>query len=66
MGKFKVIRHPEPPAPKSRPIFKFDQPAPAPKPDPHPTVPASNAVARHAVQVASDRERQIDPKMMHY
>ncbi|HEV2159573.1 hypothetical protein [Bradyrhizobium sp.] len=59
----KVIRHPDPPAPKSRPIMKFAAPPPAPPPQAHPKVRSSNEVAAHAVRVAST-PGSINPKQM--
>jgi hypothetical protein len=50
------------PAP-SRPIKCFPEVSPNPPPPAHPTVPASNAIARHAVTVASSPGK-INPKQM--
>jgi hypothetical protein len=48
------------PTPKARPIMKFSQPAPAPSPA-HEKPRASNAIAEHAVKVASS-PGGINPK----
>jgi hypothetical protein len=61
--EMKIIRHPNPPALKSRPIMKFDPPPAAPPPE-HPTPRSSNEVAAHAVRVASS-PGSIDPRQMH-
>jgi hypothetical protein len=60
----KIVRASAPPAPKERPIKRFSEPAPAAPPPEHPTVPASNACARHAVDVASS-PGGIDPRQQH-
>jgi hypothetical protein len=63
----KVIRAAPRPQPASRPIKRFTPPAPGPHHNPPAATPPtpSNAVARHAVEVASS-PGGIDPKMMHY
>jgi len=61
----KIIRTSAPPAPKSRPIMRFPQPAPVAPPPTHPTPPSSNDVAAHAVYVAS-HPGSINPKQQIY
>jgi hypothetical protein len=60
----KIVRTPAPPAIPSRSIKHFSESAPAAPPPEHPTVPASNACARHAVDVASS-PGGIDPRQQH-
>lgn len=61
----KVIRHPEPPAPPSRPIMQFEQPAPGPHHKPPSTVPAtpSNDLAAETIRKAAN-PGGIDPRQM--
>jgi hypothetical protein len=59
----KIVRTPAPPAPKSRSILRFDQPAPAAVPASDKPTP-SNECAAHAVSVASS-PGGIDPRQMH-
>lgn len=61
----KVTRHPDPPAPKSRPIMKFACPQPGPHHEPASATPpkASNELAAEAVRKASSPGR-IDPRQM--
>ena len=58
--KMNMIRHPEKPQP-SRPIKSFSQAAPAAPPPAFPK--PSNAIAAHAVRVASN-PGSIDPRQM--
>jgi hypothetical protein len=59
-------RSPPPPQP-SRPIKHFDPPAAGPHRNPvkHPTVRSSNAVAAHAVRVASSPGK-INPRQQRF
>jgi hypothetical protein len=52
-------------SPPSRPIKRFTPPPPAPKPPPSGKPRASNAVAAHAVRVASE-PGGINPKQQVY
>ena len=54
-----------PPKQTWQPIKCFAQSAPNPPPEAHPTVPASNPCARHAVDVASS-PGAINPKQQVY
>lgn len=59
----KIIRSSAPKPQPSRPIMRFTPPPPAAPAPTHPTVPASSAIARHAVNVASSPDG-IDPGNM--
>lgn len=61
----KIIRSSSPKPPPARPIKCFPEVAPNPPPPAHPQVPASNAIARHAVDVASS-PGGIDPRQQVY
>lgn len=59
----KVIRHPDPPTPKGRPIMRFDQPPPAPAPVAHEPPRGATATAREALRKAQ-YPGEIDPRQM--
>jgi hypothetical protein len=61
----KIVRTPAPPAIPSRSIQRFSEPARAAPPPAHETPKASNAVAAHAVRVAST-PGSINPKQQIY
>ena len=61
----KIVRTSAPPAPKSRTIMRFVPPPPAPPPAADPPVRSSNAIAAHAVKVASS-PGSINPKQQIY
>jgi hypothetical protein len=60
-SEMKVIRHPEPPAPKSRPIMDFAAPPPAPPMPSQKSAAASNELAAETIRKANN-PGEIDPR----